>query len=78
MGVIRLRLPDSLHEHVRNLAERENVSLSHLATLAIAEKVAALETEEHLLGRAFRADRRKFLQAMRKVAKRRPADEDTR
>ncbi len=68
MSTISLRLPDSLHDEMRKLAARENVSINHLVTLAVAEKVAALETEEYILQRATRADKHSFLRAMDKVA----------
>ncbi len=68
MSTISLRLPDSLHKEIRKLAQRENVSINQLATLAIAEKVAALETADYLLQRASRADKKKFHRAMAKVA----------
>jgi len=77
MSTISLRLPDSLHEEVRKLAERENVSINQLATLAIAEKVAALETADYLLQRASRADKKKFLRAMAKVSDKTPDKPDT-
>jgi len=76
MSTISLRLPDSLHEEIRKLANRENVSINQLATLAIAEKVAALETADYLLGRAAKADKKKFLRAMAKVADKAPEKED--
>lgn len=38
MSTISLRLPDSLHKQVRKLAEKENVSINQLITLALAEK----------------------------------------
>ena len=76
MSTISLRLPDSLHEEIRKLASRENVSINQLATLAIAEKVAALETATYLLDRASLADKKKFLRAMSKVADKAPDKED--
>jgi len=76
MSTISLRLPDSLHEEIRKLASRENVSINQLATLAIAEKVAALETADYLLDRASKADKKKFLRAMGKVADTAPNKED--
>jgi hypothetical protein len=76
MSTISLRLPDSLHEEIRKLAARENVSINQLATLAIAEKVAALETADYFLQRASRADRKKFLRAMGKVADKTPDTQD--
>jgi hypothetical protein len=76
MSAISLRLPDSLHEEIRKLAEREHVSINQLATLAIAEKVAALDAADYLLDRASRADRKKFDRAMAKVADEAPDERD--
>ena len=76
MSTISLRLPDSLHEEVRKLAERENISINQLATLAIAEKVAALETADYLMRRGSRADRAKFMRVMAKVPKAEPEAQD--
>ena len=76
MGTISIRLPDSLHEEIRKLAERESISINQLATLAIAEKVAALETEGYLMQRAARADKKKFLRVLAKVADTLPGEED--
>jgi len=67
MSTISLRLPDSLHETLRGLAEKDNVSINQLITLAVAEKISALATEEYLGVRAKRASRKKFLRAMAKV-----------
>ena len=69
MSTISLRLPDSLHKQVRKLAEKENVSINQLITLALAEKLSALMTEEYLDERAERGSRRKFKRAMAKVPK---------
>jgi predicted transcriptional regulator len=76
MSTISLRLPDYLHETVRKLAERENISINQLITLALAEKVSALMTEEYLEGRAKRGDRNKFEQAMSQVADVDPEPQD--
>ena len=76
MSTISLRLPDSLHDSARELAKKENVSINQLITLALAEKVSALMTEEILETRAKRGSRRKFLRALSKVADREPDDRD--
>jgi len=76
MSTISLRLPDSLHAEIRKLAERENVSINHLATLAIAEKISALETESYLSERASRADYARFQAVMAKVADVEPEEQD--
>jgi hypothetical protein len=60
MSNISLRLPDSLHDSARELAKRENISMNQLVTLALAEKMSALMTEDYLEKRARRGDRKKF------------------
>lgn len=76
MSTISLRLPDSLHEHVRELALKEQVSINQLITLALAEKLSALTTEEYLGQRAKRGDRKKFQRALAKVADVAPEERD--
>jgi hypothetical protein len=68
MSTISLRLPESLHESARALAEKENISINQLITLALAEKLSALMTEEYLGERAQRGRKEKFQHAMAKVA----------
>lgn len=76
MSTISLRLPDSLHKQVRKLAEKESVSINQLVTLALAEKISALMTEEYLETRAKRGSRKKFERAMVKVPKVEPEEYD--
>jgi len=42
MSNISLRLPNSLHEFVRRLAEKDGVSINQFISIAVAEKVSAL------------------------------------
>ena len=76
MSTISLRLPDYLHDQVRELAKRENVSINQLVTLALAEKISALLTEDYLAERASRGSRDKFEQVMAKVADVEPLSHD--
>jgi hypothetical protein len=68
MSTISLRLPESLHAGARALAEKENISLNQLITLALAEKMSALMTEDYLGERARLGNRKKFQKALNKVA----------
>ena len=68
MSTISVRLPDSLHRKLRELADKENVSINQLITLAVAEKVSAMLTEDYLAQRAAPGDRSKFEAALAKVA----------
>jgi hypothetical protein len=76
MSTISIRLPDSLHQSARELAKKENISINQLVTLALAEKVSALATEDYLSQRAKRGSKAKFDRAMTKVADVEPADFD--
>lgn len=67
MSAMSLRLPNSLHEAARELAEREGISVNQLVATALAEKLSALMTVEYLQARAKRGRREKFLAAMAKV-----------
>ena len=76
MSTISLRLPESLHKQVRKLAEDEGTSINQFITLAVAEKLSALLTEDYLEERAKRGDRKKFERALAKVSKAMPEDQD--
>ena len=67
MSTISLRLPESLHRRVRELAKEEDVSINQFITTAVAEKMAALMTVDYLSERSARGDRAKFERAMGKV-----------
>jgi hypothetical protein len=67
MSVLSLRLPESLHEKVRELAERDDVSINQFIALAVAEKTSALLTSEYLAERGRRGSRAKFDRVLSKV-----------
>jgi hypothetical protein len=76
MSTISLRLPESLHRRVRELAKEEDVSINQFITTAVAEKMAALMTVDYLRERASRGDRAKFERALGKVRDVPPPTED--
>jgi hypothetical protein len=76
MSAISIRLPESLHRKVREVAKRDKVSINHMITLAVAEKLSALETEGYLGNRSRRASKGKFQKALRKVSSREPDTRD--
>jgi predicted transcriptional regulator len=78
MSSISLRLPESLHERVREVAEKEGVSINQLITTALAEKLSALLTSEYLAERAARGNRKKFERVLRKVRDSEPEETDRR
>jgi hypothetical protein len=76
MSTLSLRLPESLHAKLADLAKREGISINQLISSAVAEKMAALMTEEYLEERAKRASKRRFAKALSKVADIEPEDID--
>jgi len=73
MSTLSLRLPNSLHERIRRLAEAEGVSINQFIATAVAEKTAALLTDEYLSQRARKGSRTKFERALERIPNR-PAD----
>ena len=69
MSTFSLRLPEPLYKSARELARKEKVSINQLITLALAEKIAVLGTEDYLEKRVKRACEAKFDKTMAIVAK---------
>jgi len=67
MSTLSLRLPESLHKRLADLADREGISINQLIATAVAEKMAALDTEQVLEARATRGSQPRFLAALAKV-----------
>lgn len=67
MSTISLRLADSLHRRVRELAHGDHVSINQFIASALAEKLSALQAKEYLQERARRGSRRKFLRALARI-----------
>ena len=67
MSTLSLRLPESLHQKLRELAARDDVSINQLIATAVAEKTSALLTVDYLEARAQSADRRAFDRVLARV-----------
>ena len=76
MGALSLRLPESLHRKLGEVANREGVSINQLISSAVAEKMSALMTEEYLEERAKRASRQKFEAVLAKIPDVAPDESD--
>ncbi len=70
MSRYALRLPDSLFEAAKALAEQEHTSLNQLFLTAIAEKVSALRTASYFRERAAHADEHAFAGVLEKIQQR--------
>jgi hypothetical protein len=76
MSTISLRLPESLHKKVRELAKSEDVSINQLITTALAEKMSALMTVDYLRARGALANREAYDAVLAKVRDVEPDAED--
>jgi len=76
MSSISLRLPESLHKRVRELAKKEGISINQLINSALVEKVSALMTVEYLQERTKRGSLSRFERALSKVKDIEPRGQD--
>lgn len=76
MSILSLRLPESIHQKLGEVAEKEGVSINQLINSAVAEKLSALLTEKYLSERASRGDRGAFESVLAKIPNVPPAPGD--
>ena len=76
MSTLSIRLPDSLHKKVKELARQEGISMNQFIALAVAEKMSALMTVEHLKERAQRGSREKYEAVLAKAPDVEPEEYD--
>jgi len=76
MSTLSLRIPNSLHEQIRQLAKREGISINQFVASAAAEKMTALLTEEYIEERAKRASSKNFRKVLKKIPDVEPEDYD--
>jgi len=72
MSALSLRLPESIHRHIREIAKKEGVSINQFISSAVSEKISALMTEDYLEERAKRAKKKDFRKILAKVPRRTP------
>lgn len=76
MGALSLRLPESLHRKLGEVAERDGVSINQWISSAVAEKMSAQLAQEYIAERAKRASRKKFDAILAKVPDVEPEEAD--
>jgi HicB family len=67
MSTLSLRLPESLHRKIRELAERDDISINQFIAMAVAEKTAALLTVDYLEERGRRGSAALFERVLSRV-----------
>lgn len=76
MSTLSLRLPNSLHQRIKDFSEKEGVSINQFISSAVAEKMSAITTEDYLKERASRGSAARMKEILGKVPDRAPIPED--
>ncbi len=76
MSALSLRLPNSIHRHIKEIARQEGVSINQFIASAVAEKISAIMTEDYLAQRAKRARRADLTHILDHVPHRKPLPGD--
>ena len=71
-----LRLPVSMKAALEKIAERDGTSMNQFLVIAVAEKIAAMETENFFADRRTRADQDAFLRILNRKGGESPRPED--
>ncbi len=76
MSSITVRLPDSLHQKIREVAKKDGVSINQFISSAAGEKLSAILTVDYLKSRAKKGKRSDFDKVLKKVPDREPLEWD--
>ncbi|HLG16063.1 MAG TPA: hypothetical protein VJH03_16390 [Blastocatellia bacterium] len=67
MTTIEARIPEPVLKQARELAERENIPLEQIISLAVTQAVGIWSNESYLAIRGARATKEKFIDALKQV-----------
>lgn len=76
MSTMTIRLPESLHDQLKDLAKAEGISINQFLVVAAAEKMSALKTVEFLEAEAKLSSREGFERVLSKVPDVEPEETD--
>jgi len=76
MGSLSIRLSESLHKRLKEMGEKEGISMNQFVTLAVNEKVSSMMTVDYLKERAKKRDRKTFEELLEKVPDTEPEEFD--
>jgi hypothetical protein len=76
MSAISLRLPNSIHTRVKDLAKYDGVSVNQFITVALTEKLSVMNALDYFEEKAGKGSRGKFERVLSKVSKREPLEYD--
>ena len=78
MTALTIRLPDSVHARIKELAARDGVSVNQFIASAAAEKMASVMTLDYLRAEAAQGRREDFLDVLNRAPHAPPLPGDER
>ena len=76
MSKLQLRLPDTIHNKIRKIARRENVSINQILVNSISNEIIRYETLHFFVERAKDFNEQGFLDALKEIPETEPAEHD--
>lgn len=76
MSTLSLRLPDSVHEKIKQFAKAEGISINQFIASAAVEKISAFATVDYLKNRASKANEKDFVEALKAIPDTLPEEHD--
>ena len=76
MSTLSVRIPDSYHSMIKDLAVKDKISINQFIVAAIGEKISALKTEDYIAQKSKSATRENFLSVLSKVPNTEPDEFD--
>lgn len=76
MTALTVRLPNSVHEKIKELAERDDISVNQFIASAAAEKMASVLTLDFLKAEAAKGSRKDFENYLARVPNAPPQNGD--
>lgn len=76
MTALTIRLPESLHQNIKELARSEGISVNQFIASAAAEKMAAVHTLDYLRREAASGKREDFERFLGAVPDAQPGEDD--
>ncbi|RLA06177.1 MAG: toxin-antitoxin system HicB family antitoxin [Gammaproteobacteria bacterium] len=76
MTTLSIKLPESLHKSAKRLSSEDKISINQFIASALAQKIAAIDTQNYLQERAAKGTKNKYLETLSKVKKRTPITAD--
>lgn len=76
MAKLQLRLPESIHNKVREIAKKEHVSINQLLVTSVSNEIIRYETMQFFTERASEFNEKDFLDALQEIPAVEPLEED--